>query len=258
MIDVAISGLYVRTIADGFRLQAWREPELIALQKQLQQINLLTPVAESFRTERVAVCRTLETTSARELARLFSLGRSKDGFWNRITDPTYLLLKFGPRGWVYQNLAVLASAKQTAIEAYDTERQIIKPGVPEAATREIQRLADHRSPFNALAVVALPNFERATQTAARNQTLVNQAFLVCGLERYRLAHGGYPETLVALVPQFVEQLPPDVSGGQPLHYRRTPDNRFLLYSVGWNEKDDGGAGSTDREKGDWVWATSAK
>ena len=48
--------------------------------------------------------------------------------------------------------------------------------------------------------------------------------------------------------------------GQPLRYRRTDDGKFVLYSVGWNEKDDGGTvviskgGSTvDTDEGDWVW-----
>ena len=39
MIDSAITGLYVQTIAEGIRLHAWREPELAALQEQLKQID---------------------------------------------------------------------------------------------------------------------------------------------------------------------------------------------------------------------------
>ena len=50
---------------------------------------------------------------------------------------------------------------------------------------------------------------------ARNQTLVNEAYIACGLERYRLAHGQYPETLDALVPQFAEKLPHDSSAASP-------------------------------------------
>jgi len=264
MIDVAISGLYAQTIADGFRLQAWREPELIALQAQLQQMNLLLPVAEAFHMERVALCHTLETSSGRELARLFSLGRSEAGFWKRVTDPMFLLVKFAPRGWLYQNLAV--SATVTSLGAYDAEHRLIKPGVAEAAARDIERVVAHRSPYTILAAIALPNFTRATQATARNQTWVNQAFIVCGLERFRLAHGSYPENLDALVPQFVEKLPPDIIGGQPLHYRRTEDGQFVLYSIGWNEKDDGGERAlttgkppgVDYAKGDWVWPLKAR
>ena len=102
--------------------------------------------------------------------------------------------------------------------------------------------------------MAIPNFVKAWQTTAHNQTLVNEAQIVCALERYRLAHGEYPETLDALVPQFIETIPHDIIGGAPLIYRPTVDGKFLLYSVGWNEKDDGGKnGGTDFTRGDWVW-----
>ena len=130
------------------------------------------------------------------------------------------------------------------------------------------------SPYKILAYIAIPNYSRATQTTAHNQTLVNEAQIVCALERYRLAHGDYPGTLDALVPQFIEKLPHDIIGvppspgsgatSQPLHYRcMDPPSQssgaargiFLLYSVGWNEKDDGGQRRWHRDftKGDWVW-----
>jgi hypothetical protein len=99
------------------------------------------------------------------------------------------------------------------------------------------------------------------QTAAHNQTMVNEAQIVCALERYRLATGTYPGSLDALTPQFIEKIPHDIIGGQPLIYRPTADGKFLLYSIGWNEKDDGGQqetpqtknGAIDFAKGDWVW-----
>jgi hypothetical protein len=87
----------------------------------------------------------------------------------------------------------------------------------------------------------------------QKQTLANEAFVASGLERYRPAHGQYPETLEALVPQFVDKLPHDIVGGQPLKYHRTADGHFALYSVGWNERDDGGVPSKSTPEGDWVW-----
>ena len=85
--------------------------------------------------------------------------------------------------------------------------------------------------------------------------------LACALERYHLVKGHYPEELNALVPRFVDVLPHDIINGQPLKYRHTNNGRFILYSVGWNEKDDGGvvASKTYQDKsqdvlqGDWVW-----
>jgi hypothetical protein len=65
--------------------------------------------------------------------------------------------------------------------------------------------------------------------------------------------GQYPESLEALVPQYAEKLPHDIIGGQPLHYHRTADGHFVLYSVGWDGKDDGGLAGKAVEEGDWVW-----
>jgi hypothetical protein len=117
-----------------------------------------------------------------------------------------------------------------------------------------------------VAAITIPNFTKAEQATAHNQTLVNEAQIVCALERYRLAHGEFPGTLDALVPQFIEKLPHDLIGGQPLIYRRTNDGKFLLYSIGWNETDDGGQdvssktpnGGIDFTKGDWVWQYPVK
>jgi hypothetical protein len=55
------------------------------------------------------------------------------------------------------------------------------------------------------------------------------------------------------VPQFAEKLPHDIIGGEPLKYDRTADDRFELYSIGWNGKDDGGVPGKTTAEGDWVW-----
>ena len=45
----------------------------------------------------------------------------------------------------------------------------------------------------------------------------------------------------------------DIIDGEPLKYHRTADGRFVLYSVGWNGKDDGGVAGKSIEESDWVW-----
>ena len=44
--------------------------------------------------------------------------------------------------------------------------------------------------------------------------------------------------------------------GKAFGYRRTADGEFILYSIGWNEKDDGG--NLELSDGDWVWPSEAK
>jgi hypothetical protein len=63
------------------------------------------------------------------------------------------------------------------------------------------------------------------------------------------------------MPQFAKEIPRDIIGGEALRYRRIDENNYLLYSIGWNEKDEGGlvaltlggTPSPDLAKGDWVW-----
>jgi hypothetical protein len=269
MINVAISGLYTTTVAEGFRLDVWHESQIAVLQAQFKEINLVSTVYDSFVSERAASTHTLAMTPASKIAELFNMvdvvsAKNKPSFWKtlnqRLTDPMYLFLRLCPRGWIYQNMITTASHVRSE-DGVDLGRETISPQFFEQVNHDLNKSANHVTPFNVWARIATPNFTKAWQVTAHNQTLVNEAQVVCALERYHLAHENYPETLDALAPQFMEKIPHDIIGGDPLIYRPTFDGKFLLYSIGWNEKDDGGLeasdktsnGGIDYAKGDWVW-----
>jgi hypothetical protein len=159
------------------------------------------------------------------------------------------------RGWLYQNLVVITKLDQDAVDCIDLTNNFILPQKADDAQRKIEAVGKHIRPYTFLAAIAVPNTAKALQTLAYDQTLANEAQIVCALERYHLARGEYPGALDALAPQYIEKLPHDIINGQPLHYRRTSDGQFVLYSVGWNETDDGGLPGTlaDVKNGDWVW-----
>ena len=260
MINVAINGLYAATIADGFRLHAWQEPQLIALQQQLQTVNLPRFVAEAFRDDVAASAHTLEIGTPGGLERSWG-NQNLDNLWQELNSPFFWLVHLAPRGWYYQNMTVCARLSENNANTFDLPNNLILPKVDEANMAKISTALSHWSLWNLWASFATPNLLKAVQTTAYNQTLVNEAQIACALERYHLAHGEYPETLDVLAPQFIESPPHDLIGGQPLHYRRNDASsnpggvNFLLYSVGWNETDDGGVPGTsaDVTKGDWVW-----
>lgn len=258
MINVAVVGLYMETVADGMRSQAWRDPQLTALQEQLSQINLLPLVAEGFRGEQVGLTRTLESLPRSEFRKIFFFGGRSKNFWQQ--DSASLLLLCAPRGWFYQNMVAQAQLLQKVVEGIDTAKQMVLAHNRDEAAGEIEATFRHFSPFTFIAARTIPNFLRASQSLARSQTVVNLGLISCALERYRLVRGEYPQSLDSLAPQLMGNIPHDVIGGQPLHYRRTDDGKFLLYSVGWNGKDDGGVvglkkyGWEDLENGDWVWS----
>ena len=253
MINVAVTGLYVDTIAVGLQSRAWQEPQLTTFQKQLAEINLTPFVLQSLQEEPAAVCRDIEIAPGPSFFGLFdwrdhAKWTDKIGWW------------LWPRGWIYQNMVNVATLELKPLDGFDLAHDTVAPHKFDEALREVNDFFAHKSPYKLLAAGAIPNVTKAMQTTAHNQTLVNEGQIVCALERYRLAHGEYPGSLDVLSPQFIEKIPHDIIGGQPLIYRPTADGKFLLYSVGWNETDDGGQNSppaqnngVDFTKGDWAW-----
>jgi hypothetical protein len=59
------------------------------------------------------------------------------------------------------------------------------------------------------------------------------------LERYRLAHDRWPDSLEKLVPEFLNQVPLDPYDRKPLRYVRLKDG-VAIYSMGPDGIDNGG------------------
>jgi hypothetical protein len=97
---------------------------------------------------------------------------------------------------------------------------------------------------------------------AAAQVEIDEARIASRLERYRLAHQSYPASLDELVPAYGNDLPRDVINGEPYHYKPEGDT-YLLYSVAWNQKDDGGDEGRipsyyASDSPDWVWPNQPK
>jgi len=66
------------------------------------------------------------------------------------------------------------------------------------------------------------------------------------VERYRLKYGGLPETLEALVPEFLGEVYLDPFDGKPLRYVLRPEGGYTVYSIGQDGRDNGGLGRKER------------
>ncbi len=80
------------------------------------------------------------------------------------------------------------------------------------------------------------------------------------LAAYRADRGQYPETLDALVPNYIAEAPDDTFAEKPtpIRYERTAD-AWRMWSVGNNGIDDGGRNQNDDPKGDdWVLEPAVK
>ena len=87
------------------------------------------------------------------------------------------------------------------------------------------------------------HFQSIKRAVKRHQATRRQLIVMMALELYKRKHGELPGQLKTLTPEFIPAVPMDPfndSGAEGvLKYRREGDS-YLLYSLGFNGKDDGG------------------
>lgn len=225
----------------GLDLHAWQEPQLAVIEDRLKDIDFIGLEAESWKT-----VRTLETTTSFDF--VYQVGLCEDqytNFWQRVKEPQNLFIWLAPRGWIYLWIVHLGDGFQKSAETLAGIRGVLVP-------TQINQVTARWPGREALPLLAF------------NQTMVNETRLACALERYYFAHNEYPESLDAIAPRYIGNIPHDLIGGKSLNYRRTEGGTFLLYSIGWNETDDGGQAVSQEDrpenlkKGDWVWKNPSK
>jgi hypothetical protein len=261
LVRFACFQITLQAIYQGLAEHDWSDAQLTELDSGLAKMDFLAGYELSVRGERAAhskVIDWLEQKRSRYWALEDMEGSDEravmNNFWR--TMVFYLM----PKGWFDQNKITLAQFhQQFDLPAVDDEQHVVLPAKVAQTDKAVGKFAK-ATPYNIFVRLLLPSLGGFAKRTAQAQTSVDLSRVAVALERHRLAHGQYPESLDALAPQFMEKVPHDVIGGGPLHYRRTDDGQFILYSVGWNERDDGGAtgykvkgGLPNYESGDVVW-----
>jgi hypothetical protein len=273
LVRFAIFQIAIQPVYEGLAEHKWTDAQLGALDSELAKLDFLADYEFSIRGEPAAhtkVIDYLEQKRSRywKFFGLVSYDDNMRSLMNNFWETTIIYLM--PKGWFYQNKIVLAQMNQKwNVPMVDDAHQTVSPKM--AVEGSAAELNIRPGLFNFFARLLLPSLGSFAQKTAYAQSTVNLARIAIALERYRLAHEGFPESLDALTPQFMEKIPHDVIGGQPLHYRRTDEGSFVLYSVGWNETDDGGvvafkqkssadesSADIDISQGDWVWRYPAR
>jgi hypothetical protein len=177
---------------------------------------------------------------------------------------SHIGLRLAPASFFYRSeLAIAQMHQQWTLPLVNLESRTVSPSAVHRNAMAGEKALEHGWPYNILARMVFPAISGVVEKFAREQSSLDLARTAVALERYRLANGNYPDSLDTLAPQFIGKIPNDIINGQPLHYRRTDNGQFILYSVGWNETDEGGAvaldgpfgksGNVNINKGDWVW-----
>jgi hypothetical protein len=254
LVRIAVVQIALQPVYEGLANHQWSDAQLAEMDSELARIDFLADFKFSVGGERashVKVVAWLEHNPGRYNELWGNINGSQGG--NSI--PWYL----APAGWFYQNDIALVKLDEMWMGIVNDEQQIVSPRAASRASDEFTRSFRHPGPYSVLTRMLAPQLGTYAQRVAYGQNAVNLARIAIALERYRLANGEFPGSLDPLSPRFMQEVPHDIINGEPLHYNRTSDGQFILYSVGWNEVDDGGrvftnkSGMADRNRGDWVW-----
>jgi hypothetical protein len=231
---VAVETYGERIVADGLARHAWSDGQLVQMENEWARVDFFATYQLDLRGECLLVVAT----------------------WKKYHPPIW------PHGWVDIWTSHLADFEfgmvhLVDVSAHRVDARAIDPFLqprPESVTMRLISL-DFLIPQAGSALGHM------AQHLAEGQVGVDQARIAVALERYRLARGVYPESLEALTPEFIDAAPHDVMDGAPYRYRLNADGTYVLYSVGWNQTDEGGKIAYDKnqpprqdyERGDWVW-----
>ena len=256
LVRIAMFSILQDTLNESIRQHRWSDAQLAELEDALAKQDLLANFASGMEGEKLCA---IDAFEKQRLTREMKNADDSSGKTVIITNS----LRWSPTAYFYRNqLAFAEMHRKFIVPLVDFTNRIVAPAALRHAEAEAAKELKGFPLYQAQASMVYPAIAGSVKKFAHVQTELDLTRTACALERFRLAHGTYPESLAALAPQFIAAVPNDIINGQPLRYRRTDDGKFLLYSVGWNETDDGGqvaktkTGKIDWQNwksGDWVW-----
>ncbi len=252
LVRIAMWNILDQVIWDGLATRRWTDAQLAALDRELAKLNFVADYRTGMRGENVFQAASIDYLRAHPEMYGNLVDSSETG------EAAKLAMYLVPSGWYCQNqLRGSRFILEKLLPVADAAGQSFSPAAAATAEDWLKQLRP--TPFNKLSQIFLAGLATAERKFARAQVEVNLCRTACALERYKIGHGRYPDSLSALAPDIIATVPVDAVGGQSLHYRLTDSGTFILYSVGWNNKDDNGSmvltktGAVDFEQGDLVW-----
>ena len=225
LVVLSIRPLAYQIIWEGMLQRQWSDEQLAAFQNELTQVNALSGLRLGLQGERVYNITVFEV--------LLSHNSAPKNISEDFAASFNLMIQ-APKTWVYSSLVHLNTWHDEWLANIDVnarrvrlERMTIPPRKGPAWLNMDRYLAD----------IGTPALDKVAARSASHQTTTDQALLACALERYYLKNEAYPESLEALIPEFLNKIPHDVASGEPIRYSLTADGRFTLNAAVW-ERDD--------------------
>lgn len=255
LVRFAMLYLAVEPIASG--VGKWSEPQLKALEERLRQFDFCADMKQALEGERALFgmgCIEFLRREPDKYNDLVGDGKFPGAIWTAVPNGWFDLEKLNYRHFFDEFVVPSVDATNRLISPMLC-RQFEQRMAKDASTSRVRAFFAHK----AFCSLLLPQGLGMARKTAFVQTAVDTGAIACAIERFKLANGRLPRSPEELVPKFLDKLPHDIINGQALKYISSPDGHYAIYSIGWNEKDEGGLAGFKKgehdvpEEGDWVW-----
>lgn len=252
LVGLSMENLSQQVVWEGLRRGAWSEAQLRDIEARLAEKNLARDFQQSMRGERAVILALLSEISYR---RLFSLISPVDVETHFVGESlAFTSIYWRPQGWLDLEKREYARLMQDTLISglvfpsgrYDVARF---EESSEKVKKSINSWLDLMG--KPILYMVIPALAPSASQSALAEARIRQTILACALERYRQLHGSYPERLDVLDvdPRFRRD---PVTEGDMVY--RLDNGGYVIYSLGWNLKDDGGAYEPKKKNnGDWPW-----
>jgi len=256
LVHYAQISIALNTFWQGLPEHRWSDSQLAQFQRSLAQLECSSSIVVAMEGERAFAITGLDL-----------MVRDPQAYDNFMGPPPLIMrvLRVIPRSILRQNEVYMIRTQSAAlVHLREVIAKAPQTGLSAAAASREAQLESYikgpYSPYTAMFNTLAPAVGKAINMTSRTETAVRLASVACALERYRLAHGNFPEKLEQLSPESVGDVLNDPMVNQPFRYQRTDDGWYQLYSVGLNGKDDGGKPSNkeNKEDDDWPWPVPAR
>lgn len=259
LVRCAIVAIAASATWEALQHPHWSEEQLAQLQSTWEAVQTIPQMERALAMERACVL--MEYEKARQSLTRFDMLSGPGGTSSALrdladagnklmTDPAdgiaRLLDRF-PLRWVwkwwncYHDEIWYLQAVQRSIDAARgvTNGQSFVP-LQDKAKAEAQRTGDPPPQFLLARLLGGDVSPKCVEKSVIAETQRRIAVTAVALKRYEHRFGKLPPDLSVLVPVLLQAVPPDPMDAQPLRYRLSNTNSFLLYSVGLDGVDDGG------------------
>lgn len=186
------------------------------------EIQLNRPYFDHLKKNRLDI---LEVVGEYEMSR--GETRGFNNWFYRFSD--YYYYSDCPSGWIDLDVCELVDFKLKLVRILDPAAHRILIDQATQLAKDVDSTQKARWYSSITAICEFPLLNHYSWTA-QSQVSLDQYRIACGLERYRLAHGKYPESLADLF----GELPKSPISGRAYRYQVLPDQTFQLSSPSWN------------------------